>query len=205
MTDPNTLAFIKGVLANSTPGMISLEMIFAKTHEERLALVERAIDWSAQELVKNRHVKQEMTEDGLSIEIVGLLKAMGFDAGHDTQYGGHCDIVVEGAGDFLWIAEAKKHKDYDWLLSGFEQLDRRYSTGMPGQDSGEMIIYCFRRRADLVLAEYQTRLKAARKDVEFDDSVMDGLYRRSTHVHLNTGMKFKVRHTILPLFFEPTK
>ncbi|EEQ95770.1 Hypothetical protein OINT_1001164 [Brucella intermedia LMG 3301] len=205
MADQDTLAFIKGVLANNTPGMISLEMILAKSHEERLALVERAIDWSAQELVKNRHVKQEMTEDGLSIEIVGLLKAMGFDAGHDTQYGGHCDIVVEASGDFLWIAEAKKHKDYDWLLGGFEQLDRRYSTGLAGQDVGEMIIYCFGARADLVLAEYQTRLESARKDVVFDGAIAGGLFRRSKHTHMNTGSDFRVRHTIVPLYFKPTK
>lgn len=205
MADQDTLAFIKGVLANNTPGMITLEMILARSHEERLSLVERAIDWSAQELVKNRHVKQEMTEDGLSIEIVGFLKAMGFDAGHDTQYGGHCDMVVEASGDFLWIAEAKKHKDYDWLLGGFEQLDRRYSTGMPGQGFGEMIIYCFGKRADLVLSEYQNRLKDARDDVEFDDNITNSLRRRSTHIHMNTGMNFSVRHTIVPLYFEPTK
>lgn len=136
MTDRDSLAFLKGAFANNTPATIMLEMVMADAHEERLALVERAIDWSVQELVKNRHVKQTMSEDGLSIEIVGFLKAMGFDAGHDTQYGGHCDIVVEGRDNFLWIAEAKKHGSYDWLLEGFEQLDRRYSTGMPGQDAG---------------------------------------------------------------------
>ena len=205
MADQDTLAYLKGVLANNTPGTITLEMALAKTHEERLVLVERAIDWGIQELVKNRHVKQEMTEDGLSIEIVGFLNAMGFDAGHDTQYGGHCDIVVEARNDFLWIAEAKIHKDYDWLLGGFEQLDRRYSTGLPGQDSGEMIIYCFGQRADLVMAEYQSRLETARNDVSFDGTLSDGLLRRSTHAHINTGRAFRVRHTIVPLYFKPTK
>ncbi|MBO9654441.1 MAG: hypothetical protein J7562_08950 [Agrobacterium tumefaciens] len=205
MTNQDTLAFLKGAFANSTPGTIMLEMAFSDTHEERLALVERAIDWSVQEFVKNRHVKQKMTEDGLSIEIVGLLKAMGFDAGHDTQYGGHCDIVVEARDDFLWIAEAKIHKSYDWLLGGFEQLDRRYSTGLVGQNAGEMIIYCFGARADLVLAEYQKRLESARKDVVFDGAITGGLFRRSKHTHMNTGNDFRVRHTIVPLYFKPTK
>lgn len=201
----DSLAYLKGALAKSTPGTIMLEMALADTHEERLALAERAIDWSTQELVKTRHVKQEMSEDGLSIEIVTIMKAMGFDAAHDTQYGGHCDIIVEAKDDFLWIVEAKIHKDYDWLLAGFEQLDRRYTTGLPGQDAGEMLIYCFGKRADLVLAEYQTRLKAARKDVTFDALIDSGLFRRSKHVHVNTGRNFSVRHTIVPLYFEPTK
>ncbi|CAN7323302.1 hypothetical protein ELH58_10330 [Rhizobium ruizarguesonis] len=206
MTDhKDSLAYLRGALAKSTSGTIMLEMALADTHEERLALVERAVDWSVQELVKTRHAKQKMTEDGLSIEIVTFMKAMGFDAAHDTQYGGHCDIVVEAKGDFLWIAEAKIHKDYEWLLGGFEQLDRRYTTGLPGQDAGEMLIYCFGQRADLVLAEYQTRLEAARNDVNFDGTINGGLFRRSTHVHVGTGRDFRVRHTIVPLYFDPTK
>lgn len=206
MTDmTDSLASLKGALGNSTPVQIMVDMAFATDHAQRLSLVERAIDWICQEFVKTSHVRQEMSEDGLTIEIVTSLKAMGFQAAHDTQYGGHCDIIIEAKDEFLWIAEAKIHKSYDWLLGGFEQLDRRYSTGLVGQDSGEMIIYCFGQRADLVLAEFQKRLEAARKDVAFDSSVANGLFRRSTHVHINTGRDFRVRHKIVPLYFKPTK
>ncbi len=206
MTDhKDSIAFIKAALGNSTPAQIMLDMVLATTHEERLKLVERAVDWVSQEFVKTSHVRQEMSEDALTIEIVTSMKAMGFQAAHDTQYGGHCDIIVEARDDFLWIAEAKIHKSYGWLLGGFEQLDRRYSTGLAGQDAGEMIIYCFGARADLVLAEYQSRLKAARNDVVFDDAIEHRLFRRSTHAHENTGRDFRVRHTIVPLYFKPTK
>lgn len=201
----DSIAFIKASLSHSTPAQIMLDMIMATAHEQRLTLVERAVDWVAQEFVKTSHVRQAMGEDTLTVEIVTSMKAMGFQAAHDTQYGGHCDIVVEAQDDFLWIAEAKVHKDYDWLLGGFEQLDRRYSTGLPGQDAGEMIIYCFGARADLVLAEYQSRLAAARRDVRFDDAITQGLFRRSVHTHVNTGRDFQVRHVIVPLYFNPTK
>lgn len=206
MTDlKDSIAFIKASISPSTPVQIMLETLMATAHEQRLRLVERAVDWVVQEFVKTSHVRQTMSEDTLTIEIVTSMKAMGFQAAHDTQYGGHCDIVVEARDDFLWIAEAKKHKDYHWLLAGFEQLDRRYSTGLAGQDSGEMIIYCFGARADLVLSEYQSRLTAARRDVRFDDAITEGLFRRSVHTHVNTGRDFHVRHVIVPLYFNPTR
>ena len=206
MTDlKDSIAFIKASVNPPTPVQIMLETLMATAHEQRLTLVERAVDWVVQEFVKTRHVRQTMSEDTLTVEIVTSMKAMGFQAAHDTQYGGHCDIVVEARDDFLWIAEAKKHKGYDWLIAGFEQLDRRYSTGLAGQDAGEMIIYCFGERADLVLSEYQSRLSIARKDVRFDGAMTQGLFRRSVHTHVNTGRDFQVRHVIVPLYFKPTK
>jgi len=134
---------------------------------------------------------------------VTALKAMGFQASHDTQYGGHCDVVIEGKCDFLWIAEAKIHSSYDWLLSGFEQLDQRYSTGLPGQDAGEIIIYCFGARLDRVMSEWETRLVGARPDVSIDRSVTEPLLRRSTHTHKATGGKFRIRHKGITLYFNP--
>ena len=205
MTDRKfTLAEIKAATANPTPVGIMLDMAFAESHHERLAVVERAIDYIAQEMVKNRHVHQGKSEDALTIDIVSHLKTMGIQASHDTQYGGHCDVVVEGRDEFLWLAEAKKHGGYEWLLSGFEQLDRRYSTGLPGQESGEMLIYCFNARLDNVMDEYQSRLEKARSDVTFEEAEQGALVRRSSHVHEGTGRPFKVRHKGIPLFHKPT-
>ncbi|UWU27277.1 hypothetical protein N2600_18150 [Rhizobium sp. WSM1274] len=201
----DSIASIKASQSHSTPVQIMLDMILATSHDQRAAQVERAVDWVSQEFVKTSHIRQTMGEDLLTIEIITSMKAMGFDAAHDTQYGGHCDIVVEARDDFLWIAEAKIHKGYDWLLAGFEQLDRRYSTGLAGQDTGEMIIYCFVERADLVLSEYQSRLTGSREDVKFDQDITQGLFRRSVHTHVNTGRDFRVRHSIVPLYFSPVR
>lgn len=90
---------------------------------------------------------------------------MGFDASHDTQYGGHCDIVVEGKDDFLWIAEAKIDTSNTWIFQGFTQLDTRYSTGMPGQDIGEILIYCRRPNATGVLESWLSYLAKKRADL----------------------------------------
>lgn len=188
----------------TTPGRIQLQMSLASTHSERLRLVEDAIDYIAQEFTKTRQHRQEMSEDALSLDIILGLKCMGIQASHDTQYGGHCDIVVEAKDEFLWIAEAKIHNAYDWLLQGFEQLDRRYATGLPGQDAGEMIIYCKGQRADQVTTEWLRRLGEARPDVTIEVCNGDPLVRRSVHTHSGTGSQFKVRHRTIPLYFSPT-
>lgn len=186
----------------TTPDRIRLEMIFATSHERRLALVEQAIDWIGQEHTKTRQHRLNRGEDALTTDIVTDLKAMGFQASHDTQYGGHCDIVVEAKDDFLWIAEAKVHGAYDELLQGFQQLDTRYATGLPGQDAGELIIYCRGARADQVMQRWAEHLKSNRTDVEIDPTI-DPLVYRSSHTHEGTGSKFRVRHRVISLHFNP--
>lgn len=182
---------------------IRLQLAFASTHEERLKAVHAAIDWIIQEHTKTRQTRFDRSEDALSIDIVTDLKAIGFEASHDTQYGGHCDIVVEARDGFLWIAEAKIHGAYDWLLKGFQQLDTRYSTGIPGQDSGGMIIYCRGQNVAAVMQQWEKHLAAARCDVQISIPADNPLNRESVHLHPNTGLPFKVRHTPVSLHFNP--
>ncbi len=178
-------------------------MIMATTHSDRVSCVEEAIDWIGQEHTKTRQHRQDRGEDALTVDIITDLRAMGFDASHDKDYGGHGDIVVEGRDQFLWIGEAKIHSSYDWLLKGFQQLDTRYSTGLPGQENGGLIIYCKGPRADEVLVKWMEYLKENRPDVEIDPVEDQPLIRRSKHVHLATGRLFKVKHIPISLYFEP--
>lgn len=200
-----SIAQLQAKAAASTPTTISLEYLLVRSHELRTKLIERAIDWIGQEMTKTRQHRQERSEDELTIDVVGLLKSMGIQATHDTQYGGHCDIVVEAEDDYLWIAEAKSHNSgYDWLLSGFEQLDRRYSTGLPGQDQGAIIIYHFRSRADRTMLKWKAHLTENRPDVQCIPEELQPLSFRTVHTHETTGAYFYVRHTIISLHFEPT-
>lgn len=180
---------------------ISTNIHLAKTHDEIHSSVEEAVDFVLSEHIKTRHLRQRRSEDELTIDIVTDLKMLGLQASHDTSYGGHCDIVIEAIRDFLWLAEAKIHKDYDWLLKGFQQLDTRYSTGMPGQDTGEMIIYCKGQRADLVLTRWLDHLREKRPDVHVVEQ--SALTARTQHAHKSTGNQFRVRHKMVPLFFAP--
>jgi hypothetical protein len=199
-----TWAELKILLGQSTPGRIQLEMPFATSHGERRQLVEDAIDWIAQEMTKTCHLRQERSEDEISIDFVSHLKAMGFQASHDTQYGGHCDVIVEGKDEFLWIAEAKIHTSYAWLEKGMAQLSTRYSTGLEGQDCGEILIYTYSPRLDLIMKEWKKRLAAAVAEIEVDELDNDRLIFRSNHVHEKTGRPFRVRHKGVTLHFQPT-
>ena len=194
---------LHALFGKSPTDTIRLKMIFASSHEDRLDAVNAAIDWIVQEHTKTRHKRQNRDEDSLTIDVVTELKAMGFDASHDTQYGGHCDIVIESKDGFLWLGEAKIHKDYNWLLKGFQQLDTRYSTGLPGQDAGGMIIYFFGQNALAMMDTWAERLVEARPDVSISTSQLNPLVRDSIHIHPNSGLPFKVRHTPINLYHKP--
>lgn len=188
---------------DNVPDQIRVGMWFASSHEERRKLIERAIDWVAIEFTKTRQDRQDRTEDGLTGDVVTALRAMGFQASHDTMVGGHCDVVVEAADNFLWLGEAKIHGAYDWLVGGFQQLDTRYAAALPGQDHGGMIIFCYNANTKALMEEWRNRLCEARSDVEawFDDQ--NPLIMISRHVHAGTGLPYHVRHTPFSLHFKP--
>jgi hypothetical protein len=190
-------------VGDSTPKSIMFGMQFANNHADRLIYVRKAVDYIAQEMSKNSHLKQDRSEDELTGDIISQLKCMGFTASHDTQYGGHCDIVIEAREDFLWIAEAKKHGNYDWLLKGFQQLDTRYTTGLAGQDSGELIVYHFGQRTDKIMRAWAEYLKLRRIDVNVLQTADNKLYFTSEHTHKRTGRTFNIRHLGINLYFKP--
>jgi len=168
-----------------------------------LPLVDKAVDWIADEFARTPKERQDRSEDGLSIDFVTTLKALGFGASHDTTVGGHCDIVIEEKFGFLWLGEAKKHRDYDWLLSGFEQLDKRYTTATAAQDQGAVIIYCFGKRIDQVMGRWKKHLQANRSDLDFADDPVNDLGFLTTHTHRRTGRDYTVRHLPISLLWDP--
>ena len=75
---------------------------------------------------------------------------------------------------------------------------------MPGQDRGEVIVYCMAQRAKLILEKWRDRLVVKDADIEiFDDQIAIKLSFRSRHVHEKSGLKFITRHRILALYFSP--
>lgn len=200
---PQNLRELELIFAQSPPDRIRFNMVMATSYAQRVSCVEEAIDWIAREHTKTRQHRYDRSEDGLTTDIITDLKAMGFDAAHDKDYGGHGDIVIEARDNFLWIGEAKIHSSYEWLLKGFQQLDTRYSTGLPDQENGGLIIYCTGQKVDLVMDKWAQYLKLHRPDV--DISTIEGypLLRRSEHKHASTGRIFRVRHVPISLYFDP--
>lgn len=176
----------------------------AQSHDARLEAVRTALDYACNELEINKHLKIDLSEDQLTIEICQFLSALGFQPRHDEQVGGHCDIVIRGKDLFVWLAEAKKHTQYGWLDKGFKQLATRYSTGVRGQDQGEVVIYCWNRDAKAMLARWRQELEARNYDVKTsDDPDDDELCFWSEHKHDASGLQFYIRHKVVSLHHEP--
>lgn len=175
---------------------------FAADHAARTAALEAILEFSYDSLVQNRHLNDKHSEDALSVQIIEQLKGFNIQATHDTQTGGHCDIHVVGRDHFLWIGEAKVHKSYSWLVSGFKQLSTRYATGSYGQNRGEIIIYCRNQYAAATLSTWKTQLAELYSDVEiYEDLISTRLWFRSKHKCVNSGIDFYTRHRILNLYW----
>lgn len=202
LTDADLLT-VFALIGDDSTARIRVAFGMAEDHETRVRVVESAIDWIAQEFTKTKQNRRRKTEDEISTDVVSLLKSMGFKAAHDTQFGGHCDVIVEGKDEFLWIGEAKIHTSYKWLEKGFEQLDSRYSTGLYGQDAGEVLVYTYSPRLDRIMSTWATRLSKARPDVKVQTCPLDPLNLRSVHIHKATGREFHVRHKGITLYFDP--
>lgn len=178
--------------------------VFAQTHEARVNAVQKAIDFACNQLELNKHKKQEHDEDDLTVDICSMMNAAGFQASHDEQVNGHCDIVIKGAQEFLWLAEAKKHDAYAWLNKGFRQLATRYSTGVPGQDHGEVLVYCKIKDARALMENWRKELVARNPNVKVEPSSCGSpLIFQSTHKHDATGLDFHVRHKAVSLYWKP--
>lgn len=188
---------------SNVPTQIQLGMMLASSHSERRSHLEKAIDWISFEFSKTRQDRQGRSEDALTGDVVFGLQCMGFQASHDTKIGGHCDVVVEGTDNFLWLGEAKIHSSYDWLISGFQQLDTRYATALPGQDYGGIIIFCYNENTLALMHNWRDRLCESRPDVQAHFDAANPLILHTSHTHSGSGLPFHVRHTPISLHFKP--
>jgi hypothetical protein len=187
-----------------TPMEAGLDYILAQSHEGRVNAVQRSVDFACNNLIKHRDKKQDDDEDGLTVQVCDMLTSSGIKATHNAAIGGHCDVVIEGKYNFLWLAEAKKHSDYAWLDKGFRQLSTRYSTGNPGQDNGEVLIYCFVQDAKAMLDKWKGELVVRNSNVTVSKNESGNpLTFQSIHKHECSGLDFYVRHKVVTLYWVP--
>lgn len=202
LTEQDSIASLRFVTLHHEGVQASLDMMIATSHQQRKAAVERALNAFVSQCVKYRQHKQNKSEDELTCECVDALCNMGFLAEHDTQYGGHCDIVVKGNANFVWLGEAKIHRSYDWLKKGLQQLLTRYASGISAHSYGGIVIYCFGKNAQEVLENWRNRVGEELSIIRSEPGD-EPLFFRSWHQHEGSGLEFEVKHQILPLFHMP--
>lgn len=180
-----------------------LERQFVKTYDDFSDILYNDIDRIIYKMQENAELRHEDGEDRLTIDIVNMLNVMGYNASHDEKHGGHTDILIKKQ-SFLWIGEAKKHSNYNYLWEGFQQLNTRYSTGDDNQQEGGIIIYITNKDANSVMIKWNEHLAEKKlPDYEANPCKKRKLTFLSTHQHEKSGLKFKVRHMPVLLHFEP--
>lgn len=199
-----TIAELLARAAGNPAAEIVIDLLFMPDYSDFVRLVNKAVDMSLRRMAENPELRKERTEDELTIELITLLRQLSFDASHEAKVGGHCDITIRGHSDYAWLAEAKRHtQGYDWIFKGFQQLNTRYSTGLPQHDHGGLIIYMYSSDTRLLMSRWQTHLAANQPGIAINQCDMNPLSFISTHKHERSGLPYQVRHIPLSLHFNP--
>ncbi|KAA3535647.1 hypothetical protein NLO83_20705 [Pseudomonas tremae] len=183
----------------------SIRRATASTYDQFVDTLHSDLDDVIKRIQENPEVRAKDGEDRLTMEIVNILRAMGYNAAHETKIGGHTDLSVKGKNNYLWIGEAKIHGAYDYLFQGFQQLCTRYATGDAQQNRGALIIYIKNANSAQVIRNWQERLVT----YELEDLTIlpckdrPGLAFDSSHKLVRTGLAFGVKHIGVSLYFKP--
>jgi hypothetical protein len=170
--------------------------IFLDRLYQEISSIVRYIEQTAQ-------YRQKDTEDRTTIEIVGMLRQSGYDASHDKDHRGHPDFCVESL-DYIWLGEAKIHRDYDWLIDGLKQLHKRYSTGL--EDGSGILIYIYGMNAKAVMDEWRERLEARNEcNLKQTNDGQEKLTFWSLHQHTGSGLDLQTKHIGISLYYNPEK
>lgn len=175
------------------------------TYQEFVDVLYNDINEIVAILQENPELRKEDEEDRLTIEIVGMLKTMGYNADHERKVGGHTDISVRGRSNFLWIGEAKIHSSYGYLFEGFQQLCTRYAVGDVNQNCGGLLIYIRNRDASNVISTWKERITGHNLEdlVREDCAERPNMVFYTTHKLDRSGQKFYVKHIGISLHFDP--
>ncbi|HGH4648182.1 hypothetical protein [Enterobacter cloacae] len=160
------------------------------------------LDDAIQDLENNKHFYQDKKwgEDELTACIITFLKGRLYDVEHDTQHGGHVDILVKHQrGKFEWIGEAKLWDGPKYIHDGWIQLTERYGTGTCRDDHGGMLIYIKADKSAVKFNDWKNYLSANVDNVTLETEAIP-LRFKSVSKHPATDLPYYVRHMGVSLY-----
>lgn len=184
---------------------LAMKRLLIASYEEFVDVLYLDLDACLKYIIETRNHRREESEDRTTVDIIGQLRGRNYDAKHDEQRGGHCDIVVSHPNGYTWIAECKIHGGYDYLKQGFDQLCTRYLAGSPNEDHGSLIIFVRNVDCAAVVQEWRKRVGAAGYDnfTDEDCPIWQQHGFQTRHTGAGSGRSVKIRHTALSLYFDP--
>jgi hypothetical protein len=172
-------------------------------YDDFLKCLYKDLDQIVDLIQENRELRQNDSEDRLTVEIVGHLKQLSYTAFHDPKIGGHVDILVQKK-RFKWLGEAKIYNGPAYLWQGFQQLCTRYSTGDSNQSHGGIIVYFKNGNVRNFMSRWSNYLSTQNlPDFKAYSCQNRPLAFYSEHIHVASGDIFTVRHVPLILCFDP--
>lgn len=160
------------------------------------------LDDAIHDMETKKHFYQDAKwgEDELTSIIITFLKGRLYDAEHDTQHGGHIDLLVKHQmGKFAWLGEAKIWDGPKYIHDGWVQLTERYGTGTLRDDYGGIIIFIKNGNSAKKFEDWQAYLSTHVSDAEIETEQVP-LRFRSTTVHPATALPYYVRHMAVSLY-----
>lgn len=155
------------------------------------------------DLQKKKHIYQndKWGEDELTFQVVSFLQARLWDAEHDTQHGGHIDILVKSeGGNHEWLGEAKLWDGPKYIHGGWIQLTEKYGTGTLRDDHGGMILYIKADKAADKMKTWKNYLTKHSAKVEVTLDPINPLVFHSVSPHPATSLPYSVKHFAVALF-----
>ena len=153
------------------------------------------------EIKKHMYQDSQWGEDELTSVIITFLKGRLYDAEHDTQHGGHVDILVKHQlGKFEWLGEAKLWDGPKYIHGGWIQLTERYGTGTLRDNHGGMLIFV---KQDKSLEKFQSWEKYLLEQVpetKIEKDKLTPLRFMSSNEHPATCLTYQVRHMAVSLY-----
>jgi hypothetical protein len=184
---------------------LQMQKFYKRSYLDFVDLIHKALNFSISLMAAAKNITLGMDEDQLTHDLLLPLIGMAFDVTHSTNVGGNCDIVVTGHSSYLWLGEAKVFSSYGKLLGGYRQLADRYSTGLPNQDHGAVIVYMVTHgNAKNRMQEWEEYLKVSETGVKTTRTKERPLEFSSVQDHQGTGLPIYVQHVPVVLFHVPT-
>ena len=186
-------------------GARAARRLLVTSYQEFIKVLYEDLDEAFKYIIQTRDLRVKEGEDRTTADIIGQLIGRNYDAKHDEKYGGHCDIVVSHPAGYVWLAECKIHKSYDYLKQGFDQLCTRYASGIPNQDQGALIIFVRVKDCAAVVKEWRSRLIGLAYAEMHDSDCLNWQEHGflSAHRSDSAGRTLSIRHTALALHFSP--
>lgn len=204
MTDNLTLREL--ISAGTGAELLVAYQLFKKFNQPYSTFVEivnRALDYSSTMMSIDKNILSGMNEDQLTTLLLAPLKTIAIDACHDSNVGGHCDISINGGRGMLWLGEAKIFSAYGTILGGYQQLVARYSTGLPNQNNGGLVIYMKGQNAKNMIGQWKEYLTQTEPTTEIKVDAERPLEFWSECEHSGSGLSIYVRHFPVVLYHNP--